>query len=151
MCTLGEGPRAHIDVPIWRYLISVSDIQRQLKRPRDALVWAEHALYQAERISDQLGLLRAHSQMAWVLRELNQPMLAEQHLARALAHARNFGERLTTAEILIERGRVRAHRGKLADAERYYDEALRLARSIEWSEGARHAKSALDALAQAGL
>lgn len=149
MCTLGEGPRANIDVPLWRYLISVSDIHRALEQPRDALTWAEHALYQAERLEDQLGLLRAHSQMAWVLRELNQPMLAEQHLARALDHSRHFGDRLTTAEILLERGRVRAHRGKLADAQRYYDEALRLARSVEWAEGVRHAKSALDALAQA--
>lgn len=149
MCTLGEGPRAQIDVSLWRYLVSVSDIHRSLGQARDALTWAEHALFQAERTEDPLGLLRAHSQMAWILRELNQPMLAEQHLARALDHSRHFGDRLTTAEILLERGRVRAHRGKLGDAQRYYDEALRLARSVEWTEGVRNAKTALDALAQA--
>ena len=68
---------------------------------------------------------------------------AEQHLARALEEARHFGDRLTTAELLIERARARASRGRLAEARRCCEEALRLAAGIQWAVGVEHAERAI--------
>jgi serine/threonine-protein kinase len=146
MCTFGDGPRAAVDFPLWRYLLTTAQHLRRRQQLREARTWVEHALYQAERRSDQLGLLRAHSEMAWILREAGQATLAEQHLSRALEHARYFGDRLTTAEILLERGRVRAARGQIEDAHRSFDEALRLSQALEWQTGMQHAQRALDTL-----
>jgi hypothetical protein len=87
-----------------------------------------------------------HAELAWVLRELDQQLLAEQHLARSLEEARHFGDRLTTAELLLERARTRAARGKLADAQRCCQEALRLSGVIDWRAGIRHAERALEML-----
>jgi serine/threonine-protein kinase len=146
MCTFGGGPRADVDFPIWRYLLGISQLMRKAGKLRDARTWCEHALYQAERCEDSLGLLRCHSEKAWILREAQQGTLAEQHLARALDQARHFGDRLTTAEILLERARVRAARGQLEDARRYFDEALRLSQNIEWRQGISHAQRAIETL-----
>jgi tetratricopeptide (TPR) repeat protein len=132
MCTFGGGPRADVDFPIWRYLLGISQLMRTAGKLRDARTWCEHALYQAERREDPLGLLRCHSEKAWILREAEQ--------------ARHFGDRLTTAEILLERARVRAARGQLEDARRYFDEALRLAQTIEWAQGISHAQRAIETL-----
>ncbi|GEM_PF-878616 len=148
MCTLGEGPRAVTDLELWRYLLRISDMLRASGDVRQAKIWAEHALRQAELRQTRLGVLRCHAQMAWILRELRQPTLGEQHLARALDHARYFGDRLTTAELLIERARTRAAHGRLADARRCCEDALRLAKIVEWSGGVRHAERALSMLAE---
>jgi serine/threonine-protein kinase len=143
LVTLGEGPRASIDVDLWEYLLEVGEVHRAASQLSEARRWCEHALYQAERRSTRLGILRCHAQMAWVLRDLKQLALAEQHLARALEEARHFGDRLTTAELLIERARARAARGRLAEASRCCEEALRLARGLQWAEGIEHAERAL--------
>jgi tetratricopeptide (TPR) repeat protein len=74
---------------------------------------------------------------------LKQLALAEQHLARALEETRHFGDRLTTAELLIERARARAARGRLTEATRCCEEALRLARGLQWAEGIEHAERAI--------
>ena len=144
--TLGEGPRAPVDFTLWRYLLRICEYSRSAGETRKAREWCEHALWQAERVADRLGLLRCHAQMAWILRDLNQLALAERHMARALDEARHFGDRLTTAELLIERARARAARGRLADAKRCCEEALRLARSIQWASGIEHAERAIGML-----
>jgi tetratricopeptide (TPR) repeat protein len=143
LVTLGEGPRAAIDVDLWGYLHEISEVHRSAGQLAEARRWCELALYQAESRSNRLGNLRCHTQMAWVLRDLKQVALAEQHLARALEEARHFGDRLTTAELLIERARARAARGKLAEATRCCEEALRLARGLQWAEGIDHAERAI--------
>ncbi|MEM6289918.1 MAG: protein kinase [Myxococcota bacterium] len=148
MFTLGEGPRAQLDFPIWRYLLRMCDYSRHADVLSDARKWCEHALFHAERTSDRLGLLRCHAHMAWVLRDLNQLALAEQHLARALDEARHFGDRLTTAQLLIERARARAARGRLDEARRCCEEALRLAQGIQWSAGVEHAERAIAMLSR---
>jgi tetratricopeptide (TPR) repeat protein len=146
MCTLGEGPRAAVDFPIWRYVLGIGTTFRAAGELVQARTWCDHALFQAERGDDRLGLLRVHAELAGILRELDQQLLAEQHLARALEEARHFGDRLTTAELLLERARTRATRGKLADAERCCREALRLSGVIDWRAGIRHAERALEML-----
>lgn len=146
--TLGEGPRAPVDFSLWRYLLRICEYSRHAGETRRARGWCEHALWQAERSADRLGVLRSHTQMAWILRDLNQLALAEQHLARALDESRHFGDRLTTAELLIERARARAARGRLADAKRCCEEALRLARSIQWAGGIEHAERAIGMLSR---
>ena len=143
ICTLGEGPRSATDLDMWRYLLRIAETYRNADNLIEARKWCEHALFQAERIGDRLGLLRAHAQMAWTVRDLRQLALAEQHLARALDEARHFGDRLTTAELLIERARARAARGRLTEAQRLCEEALRLARGIQWSAGVQHAERAI--------
>jgi len=148
--TLGEGPRAPVDFPLWRYLLRICEYSRSGGETKRARMWCEHALWQAERSASRLGLLRCHTQMAWILRDLNQLALAEQHLARALDEARHFGDRLTTAELLIERARARAARGRLAEAKRCCEEALRLAQSIQWSTGVEHAERAITMLSRQG-
>ncbi|MEE9386613.1 MAG: protein kinase [Nannocystaceae bacterium] len=146
MCTLGEGPRATTELSLWRYILGLGQLMRGAKRLREARTWCEHALHQAERLGDDLGRLRCHTEMAWILRELKQPTLAETHLARALEHARYFGDRLTTAEILLERARLRLSRNRFMDARRCFGEALRLARVVDWREGMDHAQKAIRAL-----
>jgi serine/threonine-protein kinase len=148
MFTLGEGPRAELDFPVWRYLLRMCDYSRHANSLSEARKWCEHALYHAEHTSDRLGILRCHAHMAWVLRDLNQLALAEQHLARALDEARHFGDRLTTAQLLIERARARAARGRLEDARRRCEEALRLAQGIQWAAGIEHAERAIAMLSR---
>ena len=148
MFTLGEGPRAELDFPVWRYLLRMCDYSRHANSLTDARRWCEHALHHAERTSDRLGILRCNAHMAWVLRDLNQLALAEQHLARALDEARHFGDRLTTAQLLIERARARAARGRLEDARRRCEEALRLAQGIQWAAGIEHAERAIAMLSR---
>jgi eukaryotic-like serine/threonine-protein kinase len=148
MFTLGEGPRTTADLLLWRYLLRVCEMYRAEDELQESRVWCEHALYQAERTGDRLGLMRCHGQMAWVLRDLDQLALAEQHLARALNEARHFGDRLTTTELLMERARARAARGRLAEALRYAEEALRLAQGISWQTGIEHAQRAITMLTQ---
>ncbi len=143
MFTLGEGPRTTSDLDLWRYLLKIGDYCRLAGDLTGARRWCEHALFQAERHEDRLGIMRSHAQMAWVLRDLRQLALAEQHLARALDEARHFGDRLTTAELLIERARARAARGRLAEARRCCEEALRLANGIQWAGGIEHAQRAI--------
>ncbi len=148
MFTLGEGPRTKGDLDLWRYLLRVCEMYRADDELQESRNWCEHALFQAERTGDHLGLMRCHGQMAWVLRDLNQLALAEQHLARALNEARHFGDRLTTTELLMERARARASRGRLAEALRYAEEALRLAQGIQWQTGIEHAERAISMLTQ---
>jgi len=148
MFTLGEGPRTKAELDLWRYLLRVCELYRANDDLRQSRDWCEHALFQAERTSDNLGLMRCHGQMAWVLRDLDQLALAEQHLARALNEARHFGDRLTTTELLMERARARASRGRLAEALRYAEEALRLAQGIQWKTGIEHAERAINMLTQ---
>ncbi|MEM9453350.1 MAG: protein kinase [Myxococcota bacterium] len=146
MFTLGEGPRTKADLDLWRYLLRICELYRADDNLQESRNWCEHALFQAERSADHLGLMRCHGQMAWVLRDLNQLALAEQHLARALNEARHFGDRLTTTELLMERARARASRGRLAEALRYAEEALRLAQGIQWKTGIEHAERAISML-----
>jgi eukaryotic-like serine/threonine-protein kinase len=148
MFTLGEGPRSTADLPLWRYLLRVCEMYRADDALQESRTWCEHALYQAERAGDHLGLMRCHGQMAWVLRDLDQLALAEQHLARALNQSRHFGDRLTTTELLMERARARAARGRLAEALRCAEEALRLAQGIQWQTGIEHAQRAIAMLTQ---
>ncbi len=148
MFTLGEGPKTQLDFPVWRYLLRMCDYSRHGGSLSEARSWCEHALFHAERSSDRLGILRCHAHMAWVLRDLNQLALAEQHLARALDEARHFGDRLTTAQLLIERARARAARGRLEDARRRCEEALRLAQGIQWAAGIEHAERAIAMLSR---
>ncbi len=143
LATLGEGPRAELDVRLWPYLLEIAEVHRAAGRQAEARRWCENALWQAEHRGDRLGLLRCHNQMAWVLRDLKQAALAEQHLGRAIEEARHFGDRLTTTELLIERARGRAARGRLAEAHRCCEEALRLARGLQWSAGIEHAERAI--------
>jgi serine/threonine-protein kinase len=143
LATLGEGPRAEVDVPLWPYLLEIAEVHRAAGRHSEARKWCENALWQAERNADRLGQLRCHNQMAWVLRDLKQAALAEQHLGRAIEEARHFGDRLTTTELLIERARGRASRGRLAEAHRCCEEALRLARGLQWATGIEHAERAI--------
>jgi serine/threonine-protein kinase len=143
MFTLGEGPRAEVDFQLWRYLLRLCEYSRNAGMLKEGRTWCEHGLWQAERLGDRLGLLRCHAQMAWVLRDLKQLALAEQHMARALDEARLYGDRLTTAELLIERARARAARGRLPEAKRLCEEALRLAKGIQWAGGIRHAERAI--------
>ncbi len=143
LCTLGEGPRAPVALPLWRYLLSISELHRNAKRLDEAVVWANHALFQAERLEDELALLRTHAQLAFLLRLADRPTSAEQHLARAIERARHFGDRLTTAELLLERARIRALRGELEEARRCCEEAFRLSIELEWAEGVQHAQDAL--------
>ena len=148
MFTLGEGPRTRADLDLWRYLLRICELHRANDDLPASRTWCEHALFQAERIGDPLGLMRCHGQMAWVLRDMDQLALAEQHLARALNEARHFGDRLTTTELLMERARARASRGRLAEALRYAEEALRLARGLQWKTGIEHAERAINMLTQ---
>ncbi|MEX1366127.1 MAG: protein kinase [Nannocystaceae bacterium] len=148
MFTVGEGPRTRADLDLWRYLLRVCELYRANDDLQQSRIWCEHAIYQAERVADHMGLMRCHGQMAWVLRDMDQLALAEQHLARALSEARHFGDRLTTTELLMERARARASRGRLAEALRYAEEALRLARGIQWRTGIEHAERAINMLTQ---
>jgi tetratricopeptide (TPR) repeat protein len=143
MFTMGEGPRSDIDLDSWRYLLRMSDAMRSTGNMSGARAFCEHALHQAERRQDALGRLRCHAQMAFVLREAKQITLGEKHLCRALDEARYFGDRLTTAELLLERARARASHGKIDDARRSCEEALRLARAVDWRTGIEHAERAL--------
>jgi serine/threonine-protein kinase len=147
LCTLGEGPRARLELPLWRYLLAISAAVRASGHPAEARPWCTHALFQADQDGDLLGQMRCHAELGVLMRDTSQPLLAEQHTARALEHARYFGDRLSTSELLLERARLRAARGEVAEARHSCDEALRLAKVVEWKAGVRAAERALELLA----
>ncbi len=146
LCTLGEGPRAATDLSLWRYLLAVAEAHRVAGQLAGAQTWAEHALAQAERKDDGLGLLRAHALLAWLLRERGLAVRARVHVVRALSQARHFGDRLSTAELLLERAELAAAEGDRDTQVRSLAEAARLSQLLGWRAGAAHARKALAAL-----
>ena len=138
-----ETIRAVVDLPLWRYHLSISELHRSANRLDEAVIWADHALFQAERSQDELALLRTHAHLAFLMRLSERPTSAERHLSRALEGARNFGDRLSSAEVLLERAKIRAQRGELEEAVRCCEEALRLSEEVDWREGSKHAREAL--------
>jgi serine/threonine protein kinase/tetratricopeptide (TPR) repeat protein len=150
MCTLGDGPRASVDVSMWRYLLTAAELHEKADssqssgdKLRNARTWAEHALFQAERRSEELGQMRAHETLGRLLRALGQPMLAEQHVGRGLELSRNLGDRRTSAELLLLRAELRNAAGRPDEARRCLDEALRLAELLEWERGSKRARDGL--------
>ncbi len=142
MCTLGDGPRALIDLSMWRYLLTAAEVHECAGKLREARTWAEHALFQAERRSEDHGQMRVHEILGRLLRGLKQNMLAEQHVGRGLELARKIGDRRTSAELLLLRARLRASAGRKDDASRCLDEAQRLADLLEWQRGVEMAERA---------
>ena len=57
-------------------------------------------------------------------------------------------KRAAMAAMWASRARARASRGRLAEALRYAEEALRLARGIQWRTGIEHAERAISMLTQ---
>jgi serine/threonine protein kinase/tetratricopeptide (TPR) repeat protein len=143
LMTFGEGPRADVGVSMWRYLLSLVDLEFARGNLREARTWCEHAIFQAELRREELGVLRTHARMADMLRALDQGTLAESHLGRALDESRYLGDRLTTAELLLSRGDLRLRRGHVAEARHCYDEAERLALVVDWRDGLARAHDAL--------
>ena len=147
MCTLGDGPRAQVDVSMWRYLLTVADLHERSGNHREARIWAEHAQFQAERRGEELGMMRAHEVLGRLLRALNQAMLAEQHVGRGLELARNLGDRRTSAEFLLLRADLRVSAKRPDDARRCLEEALRLTELLEWERGIKRSRDGLAKLA----
>jgi serine/threonine protein kinase/tetratricopeptide (TPR) repeat protein len=143
MCTLGDGPRAAIDVSLWRYLLAFADLHERAGDVRMARVWVEHALFQAERRNEELGQMRGHEVLGRLLRSLGQSMLAEQHIGRGLELSRKLGDRRTSAELLLARGELRQAAGRPDEALRCAQEALRLAQLLEWERGITRAQTLL--------
>jgi tetratricopeptide (TPR) repeat protein len=143
MCTLGDGPRADVDASMWRYLLSIAEIHLRAGDDRNARTWMEHALFQAERRREDLGLLRCHHLIGRMLRGVGQPMLADQHFGRALEAGRKLGDRRTCTEVLLDRADLRRAGGKPDDARRFADEAKRLAVLLEWQRGIDEAEALL--------
>ncbi|PRQ08237.1 serine/threonine-protein kinase [Enhygromyxa salina] len=146
MCTLGDGPRAIIDVSMWRYLLAAADLHERSGDSLKARTWAEHALFQAERRNENLGVMRCHEFLGRLLRALDQAMLAEQHVGRGLELARKIGDRRTSAEFLLLRASLRVDGDRPDDARRCLDEALRLSELLEWERGSKRAREGLAAL-----
>lgn len=147
MCTLGDGPRANLDVSMWRYLLTFAELYERGGQLKQARVWAEHALFQAERRNEDLGRMRAHESISRLLRAVGQNMLAEQHVGRGLEVARKLGDRRTSAQLLLLRAHLRASSRRIDDARRCLDEAWRLAELLEWARGmdmADRARAELD-------
>ncbi len=143
MCTLGDGPRAAIDVSVWRYLLTAAELHERAGDLRMARTWAEHALFQAERRNEELGLMRCYETLGRLLRRLGQSMLAEQHVGRGLELARKIGDRRTSAEFLLLRGELRNAAGHPDEGQRCAHEALRLAELLEWERGVTRAQRML--------
>jgi serine/threonine protein kinase/tetratricopeptide (TPR) repeat protein len=146
MCTLGDGPRAQVDVSMWRYLLTAAELHERANDLKKARIWADHALFQAERRSEDLGQMRAHEALGRLLRGLGQPMLAEQHVGRGLELSRKLGDRRTSAEFLLLRAELRNAAGRPDEARRCLAEAQRLAELLEWERGSKRAREGLAAL-----
>ena len=147
MCTLGDGPRAQIDVSMWRYLLTASELHERAGELREARTWAEHSLFQSERRDESLGQMRSHESLGRLLRSLKQNMLSEQHVGRGLELARELGDRRTSTEFLLLRADLRNAAGRPDDAQRCLQEALRLATLLEWERGIKRAREGLAKLA----
>jgi len=147
MCTFGDGPRADVDASMWRYLLTIAEIHMRAGDDRNARIWMEHALFQAERRREDLGSLRSHHLMGRLLRSIGQMMLADQHLGRALESGRKLGDRRSCAEVLLERAELRRASRKPDDARRLAEEARRLAELLEWPRGVDEADALLAKLA----
>lgn len=144
--TLGEGPRAAVDVDLWRYLMQVSATMRSVGRQREAGIWAEHALFQAERRGQLLGILRANTHLAEIMRKQDKTELSERYLAQALEHAKYFGDRKTTAELLLARAELPHLARAPEERRRYLEQARELAEVIGWEQGREQASASLSAI-----
>ncbi len=69
-------------------------------------------------------------------------------MIRALSLARHFGDRLSTAELLLQRAQLAAADGDRETQVRSLQEAARLSDLLGWRAGAAHARKQLADLGQ---
>jgi predicted ATPase len=139
MVTMGEGPRSDLELPIWRYLLRISDIFRSLGEDRQSLQYCRHAVWRAERSGDSLALMRAHTDLARAFTRSGQATRGEKHRARAIALSREFGDRKTSAELLLERAKYKLMLPRPDEAKACAETALKLSEVLEWGQGVRDA------------
>jgi serine/threonine-protein kinase len=144
MATFGMGPRAEVDFSLWRYLLAIAETHSAAGDVLRGRQHCQHALWQAERLGDTLGQLRAQSALADALTAEQQATRGEQHRNRAIALARDLGDRKATATLLIERARYRFALGRPDEARANLETARSLATDVGWQGGVRSAQALMD-------
>jgi serine/threonine-protein kinase len=146
MATMGEGPRADLDFPIWRYLLGIANLFERLGEERQSLQYCRHAVWRAERSGDSLALMRSHTDLARAFARAGQETRGEKHRTRAISLAREFGDRKTSAELLLERSEYKRQLPRPEEAKSCARSALKLAEVLEWGDGIRQARTLLERL-----
>ena len=143
MVTMGEGPRADLDFPIWRYLLRIADLCHRLGEERASLQFCRHAVWRAERSGNSLALMRSHTDLARAFTRSGQATRGEKHRARAIALSREFGDRKTSAELLLERAQYKLMLPRPDEAKACAETALKLSEVLDWRLGVRDARELL--------
>ena len=150
MATMGGGPRADVDFPMWRQLLAVADICARQGDSRGALQYCRHAVWRAERSDDPLARMRAHTDLARAFVRVGQATRGEQHRSRAISLSREFGDRKTTAELLLERASFKLSLPRPDEAKSCAESALALADVLEWHAGSSEARVIVQRAVAAG-
>lgn len=150
MATMGGGPRAEVEFPMWRHLLAVADICHRQGDARGSLQYCRHAVWRAERIDDPLSRMRAHTDLARAFARVGQATRGEQHRSRAISLSREFGDRKTTAELLLERASFKLALPRPDEAKACAESALALAEVLEWHAGASEARAIVESARAAG-
>ena len=90
---------------------------------------------------EELGVVRLLSLLAWAYLELEDDDRAEEVALEGIERARAQGHRLALVELLRVRGMVLVRRGTWDEAERTFEEAASVARSVRYTRTLRHARS----------
>ncbi|HEY7957723.1 MAG TPA: protein kinase [Polyangia bacterium] len=142
LCTGGEGPEAKDGPePIWRMLITLAELALRAGNPESARRAGSQALHHAERIGTALGRARAHTLLGAVEHALGQGPRAAEHRRAAATEMRRFGDRRSTAELLITLADPKAM--PMVDAKAWLREADALADEVGWQEGVQRSRAAL--------
>ncbi|MFH2006787.1 MAG: protein kinase [bacterium] len=139
MVTSGDGAESTgAPSSFWRLLTQLAEIQFQQDSVEHAVDTAYAALRQAERESSLIGQARCHYLLAKFLDRMDREGPAEDHHSAALAAFRRLGDRRSAAECLI----ARASRSP-SEYIHLLQEALALAKQIDWYEGIQAATALL--------
>jgi tetratricopeptide (TPR) repeat protein len=84
---------------------------------------------------EELGIARILPYLAWACLELGNDARAEEVVLESIEWARAQGHRLTLVELLRVRGMVSARRLRWDEAERAFEEAVSVARSVRYPYG----------------
>src|SRR5690606_28567677 len=141
MATMGEGPRADVPFELWRYLILIAELSARAGDERGALQYARHAVWRAEKRDNPLAQMRCHAELGEAFTRTGQATRGEQHRSRAIALARDFGDRKTAAQLLLSRAEYKLALPRPEEARGCAESALALATVLEWPAGIRDAQA----------
>jgi serine/threonine-protein kinase len=132
--------------PGWKTLLALATTCRQLGLDERAQGYLLDALQEAGNASSIPGKLLATVEMAMIHLGNNEWSAAEMRLAQALDLVGQTGDRTMESNMHTELGRLQRIKGEVEKARRELEQALKLARSIRYTDGIKRAQQEIEML-----